>query len=660
MTTLAFYLQNRLLELRPLIHASAQAASLPPLQALHQEDHQVDTLPNADIRQSCSPEDFPLTIKNAATYSDGGCCRYSANHLHPSEETYPVDIRELEQWDCAFVWPYSPAGEDEEMLDDYQVRMVLMRAMVYRGHQSPDVLPPLYHIEEKNIHAMTRHELIELLYNTFTNVIASLGCHLKAFRTTVEGQIVIKVRLTESTAKAFARETRYHLQIDPQAISKEFRSLKDFVAPYAPFEFAEGEGNIRPWVAYTVHGRVWQRYDQLSRPVQVPGVNLHDNELTIFRDVDRIRLLRTMVFKFFQVSWMVDEGWMLDELTLHQYNSLERLKTDWVKASRLWTWEQPLNMIRDYYGEEWAFYFAWLGYYTKWLFAPGIVGLLIALAETIFDPEGKFENQSLHRVSFAYSVFVMVWSTLFLEMWLRYETRLAFKWGVDGTFTHSTVRADFQHDHYRPDPINPTGPMKPGYARWKKLGRRLISYAISSMFICFVVSVVLAVFAAQLYVHAHPETFGWVSDYYEDVGSLVISILIFTFERIWRLMAVLFARYENHKHEHEFRRSIALKLFVFAFVNDFNALFYVAFAKDRLETDGCPTKGCLMSLRINLRSLFYVYFALNALESGLPCLLYNLKRCRRKVKDPNPTEVQIDLVRWYHKGYVIQTFFAPS
>ncbi|MBN3312973.1 ANO5 protein, partial [Atractosteus spatula] len=38
--------------------------------------------------------------------------------------------------------------------------------------------------------------------------------------------------------------------------------------------------------------------------------------------------------------------------------------------------EQPLNLIRKYYGEKIGIYFAWLGFYTEMLFFAAIVGLI--------------------------------------------------------------------------------------------------------------------------------------------------------------------------------------------------------------------------------------------------------------------------------------------
>ncbi|KAG7249514.1 hypothetical protein CRUP_012687, partial [Coryphaenoides rupestris] len=38
--------------------------------------------------------------------------------------------------------------------------------------------------------------------------------------------------------------------------------------------------------------------------------------------------------------------------------------------------EQPLNLVRKYYGEKIGIYFAWLGFYTEMLFFAAVMGVI--------------------------------------------------------------------------------------------------------------------------------------------------------------------------------------------------------------------------------------------------------------------------------------------
>ena len=50
----------------------------------------------------------------------------------------------------------------------------------------------------------------------------------------------------------------------------------------------------------------------------------------------------------------------------------------WIKPWNVLVF-QPLHIIRLYFGEKLAFYFAWLGFYTSWLIPPSVAGILTVL-----------------------------------------------------------------------------------------------------------------------------------------------------------------------------------------------------------------------------------------------------------------------------------------
>ena len=89
---------------------------------------------------------------------------------------------------------------------------------------------------------------------------------------------------------------------------------------------------------------------------------------------------------------------------------------------------QPIDAIRDYFGEEVAVYFAWLGLYTESLMYPAVLGVLVLIAQFV-GYDGSIDDNVF---TLPYTVGFAAWSILFLCAWKRRESELKFLWGSEG------------------------------------------------------------------------------------------------------------------------------------------------------------------------------------------------------------------------------------
>ncbi|ROJ24385.1 Anoctamin-5, partial [Anabarilius grahami] len=138
----------------------------------------------------------------------------------------------------------------------------------------------------------------------------------------------------------------------------------------------------------------------------------------------------------------------------------------WARFSRFYK-EQPLNLIRKYYGEKIGIYFAWLGFYTEMLSYAAVVGLLCFIyGVATFDNNvwsKEICNETIggnivmcplcdmkcgywklnttcssswqsylfdNTATVFFAIFMGIWVTLFLEFWKRRQSRLEYEWDL--------------------------------------------------------------------------------------------------------------------------------------------------------------------------------------------------------------------------------------
>uniref|UniRef100_A0A3B5QTP5 Anoctamin n=1 Tax=Xiphophorus maculatus TaxID=8083 RepID=A0A3B5QTP5_XIPMA len=70
---------------------------------------------------------------------------------------------------------------------------------------------------------------------------------------------------------------------------------------------------------------------------------------------------------------------------LHESLGLRQILHEYWSKWSCWRCYQPLDHIREYFGEKIALYFAWIGFYTAWLLPASLIGTLVFLLVSTED-----------------------------------------------------------------------------------------------------------------------------------------------------------------------------------------------------------------------------------------------------------------------------------
>jgi hypothetical protein len=269
----------------------------------------------------------------------------------------------------------------------------------------------------------------------------------------------------------------------------------------------------------------------------------------------------------------------------------------------------PVHEIRDYYGEEITFYFAWMDFWTRWLVVPAFFGV-ITLAQRWYRGDTVDEDEYTPF----YGLICFLWAILGCRFWQRQEHKLAYSWGTYAQSEYErkgcSVRPQF-HGRLRKSPI--TGAMETYYPP----SRRRVKYVISALIMVMLLGVAFCVMILSLnlqgYINPKRDPERWnnttvhpfhypvfsalaeenqIFDAASTFGSWIPVVLhvacIFSMNWTFRKVAQRLTDWENHETQFGHKNSLLLKRFLFEAFDCYVALFYLAFYErnvDRLRLE---------------------------------------------------------------------------
>ncbi|XP_044050347.1 anoctamin-5 isoform X3 [Siniperca chuatsi] len=300
--------------------------------------------------------------------------------------------------------------------------------------------------------------------------------------------------------------------------------------------------------------------------------------------------------------------------------------------------EQPLNLIRKYYGEKIGIYFAWLGFYTEMLLFAAIVGTICFIYGflTYDDNEWSKEicsdeiggniimcplcdkkcgywklnttcNSSWQSHLFDnvgtvfFAIFMGIWVTLFLEFWKRRQARLEYEWDLvdfEEEQQQLQLRPEYETKCTNRKLNRITQEMEWVLERTATdlMGKLCLCWAAVVLWISLIIACIIGVIAYRLAVYAafasimkdsptaHLQVVGPLitpqlatSVTASCINFVIIMILNLMYERV----AVWITDMEIPKTHLEYENKLTVKMFLFQFVNYYSSCFYVAFFKGK-------------------------------------------------------------------------------
>ncbi|CAF1302502.1 unnamed protein product, partial [Didymodactylos carnosus] len=321
------------------------------------------------------------------------------------------------------------------------------------------------------------------------------------------------------------------------------------------------------------------------------------------------RLIRERVF---QAAYPLHEGDYkfspTETRTPQEENNPRRILYDTWARYRIWYKSQPLDLIREYFGEKISMYFAWLGLYTAWLLPASIVGILVFLFGFIYVSN----NVPVHDICTLGQNITMC--PICDELSLKDRPRPEF-----------AVRAP----SVEKNPV--TGLLEPYFPTHRRRYRILAGVLTLSVMICIVLIFIIAVIVYRIIISIplfkNKELGKYALSYASITGAVLNLVIIMILGRLYEILARKLTQWEMHRTQTEFDNYFTIKVFLFQFINFYSSIFYVAFFKGKftgqpsnywrifgLRQEECGQGGCLIELAQQLAIIMIGKQAINNIQ----------------------------------------------
>mmetsp|Transcript_60035 Transcript_60035/g.127151 ORF Transcript_60035/g.127151 Transcript_60035/m.127151 type:complete len:852 (-) Transcript_60035:56-2611(-) len=288
-------------------------------------------------------------------------------------------------------------------------------------------------------------------------------------------------------------------------------------------------------------------------PIYLEFDEEYANKLEPFRQIDEMRLIMRWLCERVNVEEMVRQQILVGIFPAARYRQIKALSSDWANPwhVHLPARDHHAQDVRDYLGEQIAFFFLWFQSYKKGLFFLALASLAVFLARSL--DLGSFSKW----IPNFFVIYLTLWVVVFNERFKRKTSRYAQVWGMkDWDSEQASSLASYD-------------PEMDGTTRGSLWA--MASQAVIIGYLVFFASAILGISAlnGEMRMNNDMRLAVW--------QPYIVSILMKICSFVWSKLAIIVVGWQNHRTKLRFDDDLArtlssVKLFVALF-----PFFQVAF-----------------------------------------------------------------------------------
>ncbi|KAJ3177944.1 Anoctamin-7 [Geranomyces variabilis] len=284
----------------------------------------------------------------------------------------------------------------------------------------------------------------------------------------------------------------------------------------------------------------------------------------------------------------------------------EKIYRAWVAAPVKTLWKaiitgENVEAIREYVGEQVAFYFDWMAFYTIWTVPAAVLGFgvlvyglvraflmdLPELAAQIGEATTSLVSAPMLRLAVVFdnpatiffSLGMSIWSTLFLEFWQRRQKYLSHIWSMTEYRREEQIRPQ-----WTPSMVTRVGRHVERHDPYPfRILRRTLTTGVVTLCMALLIGVIVGVIGWKAWAKQH--NFGNRAVQWLAAGgaSGVVEIAqVLIVQRLYYSLAWRITCFDNYKYDSQFEDAFIFKTFMFNAVNNYGVFVYIGVVKAML------------------------------------------------------------------------------